>query len=148
MIQSMQKRSIDSEVTALHSNDSNPNAILTNSIKQNQKPLQFSASDLAAITGFHPYANPLELFDKYLYQNIELLREVDMKVLGVDFITADQEIALILEKLDRFIELKIEEVETSQSMQTKLDLTVEQLRVTREKILQDLSTTNPTVASI
>lgn len=45
--------------------------------KENQI-LRFIVSDVAAIVGLHKYKSMIDLFEKYLYQDLEALYEMDM----------------------------------------------------------------------
>eukprot|EP01033_Poteriospumella_lacustris_P009833 gene9833-7038_t len=64
------------------------------------KPIRFSCSDIAALAGYHPYANFSELFEKYLYQDLDLLKQLDCKKLGIEIISVDQELEGVLTKLN------------------------------------------------
>lgn len=61
--------------------------------------LRLQSSDIAAIAGFHPYKNRLELLEKYLYQDLQSLYHLDAKNIGVDLIDKDQQIADIVSNL-------------------------------------------------
>lgn len=63
------------------------------------KPIRFSCSDIAALAGYHPYANFSELFEKYLYQDLDLLKQLDCKKLGIEIISVEQELEGALGKL-------------------------------------------------
>jgi hypothetical protein len=87
-----------------------------------ERPIRFSCSDIAAIAGYHPYTSIIELFDKYLYQDLELLRQIDCKKLGIEVTSIDDEIDGIISKLD---------VRNQQVLQQILNL------IEREEVLQD-----------
>lgn len=58
---------------------------------------RFSASDIAAIAAYHPYRNILEVFEKYLYQDLQSLFLLDTRNLGLEIVLQDDD--LIIEKL-------------------------------------------------
>jgi hypothetical protein len=72
--------------------------VLINSIKSKAKCLSFSSSEIASLTGYHPYCNIIELFLKYLYQNMELLYELDCQFLQIQNISTEEEIHRIISK--------------------------------------------------
>jgi hypothetical protein len=72
--------------------------VLINSIKSKAKCLSFSSSEIASLTGYHPYCNIIELFMKYLYQNIELLYELDCQFLQIQNLSTEEEMHRIISK--------------------------------------------------
>jgi hypothetical protein len=67
-----------------------------------RKDIRISCSDVAAIAGFHPWADFVHLMDKYLYQDLSLLRDLDAHALGVEFVSVDDEVdTLLTEKLTK-----------------------------------------------
>jgi len=68
-------------------------------LKSNQV-LRISCSDIAAVCGFHPWSKMDVLFEKYLYQDLAELMEMDARNLDTEFITIEQQISSILDKLD------------------------------------------------
>lgn len=62
--------------------------------------LRISCSDIAAATGFHPWAKLDELFEKYLYQDLDELLVQDAENLDTEFLTTEQEVQKILQKID------------------------------------------------
>lgn len=61
--------------------------------------LRLQSSDIAAIAGFHPYKDKLELLEKYLYQDLQSLYHLDAKNIGVELIDKEQQIASIISGL-------------------------------------------------
>jgi hypothetical protein len=55
--------------------------------------LRLSSSDIAAIAGYHPFRNKFQLFEKYIYQDLESLLNLDAENLGISIVSKDQEIA-------------------------------------------------------
>jgi len=62
--------------------------------------LRISCSDIAAVTGFNPWSKIDELFEKYLYQDLDELMVSDAECLDTEFLTTEQEIQKILQKID------------------------------------------------
>lgn len=62
--------------------------------------LRISCSDIAGVTGFNPWSKLDELFEKYLYQDLDELMMQDAENLDSEFLTAEQEIQKILQKID------------------------------------------------
>lgn len=65
-----------------------------------QQVLRISCSDIAAVCGFNPWSKMDALFEKYLYQDLPELMEMDAQNLDTEFITIEQQISGILDKLD------------------------------------------------
>ena len=65
-----------------------------------QQVLRISCSDIAAVCGFNPWSKMDALFEKYLYQDLPELMELDAQNLDTEFITIEQQISGILDKLD------------------------------------------------
>lgn len=65
-----------------------------------QQVLRISCSDIAAVCGFNPWSKMDALFEKYLYQDLPELMELDAQNLDTEFITIEQQINGILDKLD------------------------------------------------
>lgn len=61
--------------------------------------IRLQSSDIAAIAGYHPYKNKLELLEKYLYQDLQHLLVLDAKNMGIELIDKDQEISGIIKQL-------------------------------------------------
>jgi len=89
------------------------------SLLQVHENIRFYCSDIAAITGYHPWANIVDVFEKYLYQDLELLRDIDAKALGVEFVSVEEEVKKIVSKLSREKQQLIQTIET----QTETELT-------------------------
>eukprot|EP01040_Poterioochromonas_malhamensis_P006666 gene6666-7181_t len=77
-------------------------------LRSQQQTISFAASDIAVLTGYHPYGNILETFLKYLYQNLELLYELDLSTLQIEEISIEEEMKRILSKCstDKQIEIQ------------------------------------------
>lgn len=61
--------------------------------------LRLSSSDIAAIAGYHPFRNKLQLFEKYVYQDLDSLLKIDAENLGISIVSKEQEIADIINLL-------------------------------------------------
>lgn len=61
--------------------------------------LRLSSSDVAAISGYHPFRNKFQLFEKYVYQDLESLLKLDAENLGISIVSKEQEIADIINLL-------------------------------------------------
>lgn len=61
--------------------------------------LRLSSSDIAAIAGYHPFRNKLQLFEKYVYQDLDSLLKIDAENLGITIVSKEQEIADIINLL-------------------------------------------------
>ena len=72
---------------------------ILNNLKTSQL-LRISCSDIAAVTGFNPWSKIDELFEKYLYQDLDELMMADAECLDTEFLTTEQEIQKILQKID------------------------------------------------
>eukprot|EP01032_Pedospumella_encystans_P022441 gene22441-25422_t len=72
---------------------------ILNNLKTSQL-LRISCSDIAAVTGFNPWSKIDELFEKYLYQDLDELMVADAECLDTEFLTTEQEIQKILQKID------------------------------------------------
>jgi len=72
---------------------------ILNNLKTSQL-LRISCSDIAAVTGFNPWSKIDELFEKYLYQDLDELMVADTECLDTEFLTTEQEIQKILQKID------------------------------------------------
>lgn len=73
--------------------------------------LRFSCSDIAALAGYYPYSDVIDLFEKYLYQGLDLLQQYDCKRLHIIMITKEEEVQSVLRKLDSTHQQKFEEIE-------------------------------------
>ena len=60
------------------------------------KPIRFACSDIAGITGYHPWSDMIELVDKYLYQGLSMLRDLDAAALGIKFVDIESQVQDIL----------------------------------------------------
>ena len=81
--------------------------ILLNSIKSKNVTISFNSSDLGALTGYHPYANIVDLFLKYLYQHLDLLYEIDCQICNLEIIPMEEEMTRILSKCSKEKQEKI-----------------------------------------
>ena len=70
--------------------------------------LRLQSSDIAAIAGFHPYKDKLELLEKYLYQDLQSLYHLDAKNIGVELIDKEQQIASIISNLEPLDIIKLD----------------------------------------
>jgi hypothetical protein len=61
--------------------------------------LRLSSSDIAAIAGYHPFRNKFQLFEKYIYQDLDSLLKLDAENLGISIVSKDQEIADMIKLL-------------------------------------------------
>jgi hypothetical protein len=68
--------------------------------------LRVSSSDVSAIAGYHPFRNLCELFEKYVYQDIPELLELDAENLGLEVVNKDDEVDRILVKLSDCAEVR------------------------------------------
>jgi hypothetical protein len=75
--------------------------VLLHSIKAKNSSLSFNCSDLGALAGYHPYSNLTDLFMKYLYQNLDLLYELDCQQCNLEIVPLDEEITRILSKCSK-----------------------------------------------
>ena len=64
------------------------------------------ASDVATIAGYNSFANPCDLFDKYIYQDCEYLRDIDAQELGLQLVTKEEEVERVLGGLSSGNEIK------------------------------------------
>ena len=53
------------------------------------KVVRISVSDVAGVTGFHIWADLIQLFEKYIYQDLEELRDYDLQNLSVERVQLD-----------------------------------------------------------
>eukprot|EP01039_Chlorochromonas_danica_P003115 gene3115-3410_t len=67
---------------------------------ENNTNLRINCSDLGAVIGFHPYVDLVDLFFKYLYQDLMLLLEIDETTLGVTLLSREDEVDEIIHKID------------------------------------------------
>lgn len=98
--------------------------VLANLIDR-EKPVRFSCSDIAAIAGYHPYSNISDLFEKYLYQDLDLLKQIDCRKLGIEIISVEEGLESILTKIgagqeERFRQI-LKSVESEDSLQNQND---------------------------
>src|SRR5437016_5982 len=93
---------------------------LINSLKLSQI-LRISCSDIAGITGYHPYQNPLDLLEKYLYQDLELLQEYDAKKLSIEILSTQQEIDILLNKLNETERQQLQAIESKIQIQSNIN---------------------------
>lgn len=73
--------------------------------------LRFSCSDIAGLAGYHPYAEVIDLVNKYLYQGLSLLQDYDYKRLHITMVTKEEEALSLIKKLDSAKQRKFEEIE-------------------------------------
>ena len=106
-----------------------------------QKPLRFSCSDIAGITGYHPWSDILELVDKYLYQDLVLLRDLDAAALGVEFVDVETQVEDILEtkimkksEEGRKLYEKLQEIKKSVEENEQLLTSQEQTKVMLQRV--------------
>eukprot|EP00601_Ochromonadales_sp_CCMP2298_P024472 CAMPEP_0173296568 /NCGR_PEP_ID=MMETSP1143-20121109/15028_1 /TAXON_ID=483371 /ORGANISM="non described non described, Strain CCMP2298" /LENGTH=186 /DNA_ID=CAMNT_0014236425 /DNA_START=93 /DNA_END=650 /DNA_ORIENTATION=- len=71
---------------------------IINSLKEAQV-LRLSCSDIAALTGFNPWSRLDELFEKYLYQDLPELLDLDASLVGARVLTLEAEVDAILSNL-------------------------------------------------
>lgn len=74
--------------------------------------LRISCSDIAGVTGFNPWSKIDELFEKYLYQDLDELMVQDAENLDTEFLTTEQEIQKILQKIDVKDKLELEALDS------------------------------------
>lgn len=103
--------------------------------------IRFSCSDIASIAGYHPYASITELVEKYMYQDLDLLRQIDCRNLGIEFISSEEEVDGIVRKLSvehqekfQMIQRTVSDATTLQSQYQAQDLlkTVQELVMSKE----------------
>lgn len=82
--------------------------------------LRISCSDIGAIAGFHPYVDLPELFMKYLYQDLDMLQQIDAQVLGISLISVEDEAMLIVQKLDQTAQTAIQGILDKTTQKTEL----------------------------
>lgn len=82
--------------------------------KTDQIP-RFKASDVAGISGYHAYQSPIELFDKYLYQDLELLRILDCENLGIELVPNEVIIEDIVSRLPREYQSQLKSITDSET---------------------------------
>lgn len=75
--------------------------------------LRISCSDIAAVTGFHPWTKLDEVFEKYLYQDLDQLMIQDAENLDTEFLSAEEEVQRILQKIDVDQKLQLEALDTA-----------------------------------
>jgi hypothetical protein len=83
--------------------------------------LRISCSDIAAVTGFHPWAKLDETFEKYLYQDLDELMVQDAENLDTEFLTTEQEVQKILQKIDAKEKAALSELDTATKDDTVLN---------------------------
>jgi hypothetical protein len=83
--------------------------------------LRISCSDIAAVTGFHPWAKLDETFEKYLYQDLDELMVQDAENLDTEFLTTEQEVQKILHKIDAKEKAALSELDTATKDDTVLN---------------------------
>ena len=88
----------DFDQRSLHRTESESNGNSIYADKDNQI-LRLLCSDVAAIAGYNGYKNKIDLFHKYLYQDLKNLLVLDAKNVGVEIIEKEQEIENIILKL-------------------------------------------------
>ncbi len=104
---------------------------LVNSQKLSQIP-RFSCSDVAGITGYHPWQVNTVLLEKYVYQDLEDLRLLDAKNLDVEIFTAEDEINLLVNKLDEEDRKRLKLVEQKIQLNENMDSTAKAHEFLRE----------------
>eukprot|EP00966_Prymnesium_polylepis_P274314 6337365-Prymnesium_polylepis.1 len=62
------------------------------------RPVRLAASQVAAVCGYHPFADPVEVFCDAVYQDLDL-RDDDAAVLGLRVRSRDDETAEIIRVL-------------------------------------------------
>jgi len=68
---------------------------------KSEKILRINVSDVSAVSGYHPWRSPLDLFNQYLYQDIPRLLDVDCRNLSIEITTKEQEILSLFQKLKK-----------------------------------------------
>ena len=61
--------------------------------------LRIYSSDIAAISGFHPFKNKWQIVEKHLFQDLSNLLSLDAENLGIAVVSKEQEIADIISAL-------------------------------------------------
>ena len=60
-------------------------------LEAHEQVLRLRASEIAAVAGFHPFKDLLELLDGHIYQDLPQLQEEDCAVCGVVLVSKEQE---------------------------------------------------------
>ena len=71
---------------------------------------RYAVSDLATLSGLHPYKDKLEIFMKYLYQDSQDILLLDAKNLDLSITTEEDDVMSILDQLDNSHKIAIEKV--------------------------------------
>lgn len=108
--------------------------VLKNSLRQ-QENLRFNCSDLGAITGYHPYSDISLLFEKYLYQDLQILKELDAKDLDIVLLSTDDEIVQVLNKVDNKTKQLFETINQQTEQSTAL-----QFQTQAKDMIKDVDT--------
>eukprot|EP01031_Cornospumella_fuschlensis_P024103 gene24103-29158_t len=113
-------------------------------ILQKQDKLRFYCSDIAALTGFHPYADITEVFMKYLYQDIELLQEADAQALGIELLSVEESADRVLLLLDQEVQNNFQALlqKTSDKAQLSSQSQVKELISNMQNLLRDTKVTS------
>ena len=72
--------------------------------------LRISCSDISSICGFNPWSNFTNLFEKYLYQDLEYLLTQDANNLELEYISVEDEVISIIGKLEGKEQVRIERI--------------------------------------
>eukprot|EP01031_Cornospumella_fuschlensis_P024400 gene24400-29496_t len=113
-------------------------------ILQKQDKLRFYCSDIAALTGFHPYADITEVFMKYLYQDIELLQEADAQALGIELLSVEESADRVLLLLDQEVQNNFQALlqKTSDKAQLSSQSQAKELISNMQNLLRDNKVTS------
>lgn len=61
--------------------------------------LRLSVSDISGITGYNQFKSPLDLIERYIYQDVEELHEIEANSLGLEIISKEDEALSVLKRL-------------------------------------------------
>jgi hypothetical protein len=108
--------------------------------------LRISCSDIAAVTGFHPWAKLDETFEKYLYQDLDELMVQDSENLDTEFLTTEQEVQKILQKIDAKEKAALSELDTATKDDTVLNSNTKAEQMLKQ--IQELMRSNGVLSRI
>lgn len=73
--------------------------------------VRFSCSEISGIAGYNPRQDEILLLEKYVYQDLDDLKQLDADNLGIEIITAEEEIDLMLDLFEEEDRKKLKEIE-------------------------------------
>lgn len=79
--------------------------------KKATQMVRFSCSEISGIAGYNPRQDEILLLEKYVYQDMDELKQLDADNLGIEIITAEEEIDLMLEQFNAEDRKRLKDIE-------------------------------------